>query len=243
MARTGRSKPAVEPRIRDRTDWLIIRLRSAILERSLPAADGSLPAQGDLARRYGVSRTVVREAMVHLAAQGLIVVEQGRRARVRPPDPRQWAESLGAVIAAGGWTGADLMAARRLVEGETAALAAARREAGTVAALEREIVAYRAADHRAAALAADRAFHAAIAAGTGNPVLDLLYRSLDEAIAGQQRQTHRGRTLDWVPRDHQRILAAIRVGDAAAARRAMHRHLDRVAATLDHRGEAQGRHP
>ncbi|MDA3961342.1 MAG: FCD domain-containing protein [Planctomycetota bacterium] len=214
--------------MRDRTEQVIARLRAAILDGSLPGADGVLPAQGALAERFGVSRTVVREAMVHLAAQGLIVVEQGRRARVRGDDPAERAASLGAMIALGSWALDDLLVARRLVEGECAAAAA---DAGTVA-LRPTIEAYRAATTRREALRADRAFHDAIADGSGNPVLALLYRSLADAIAEQQRETHDRSEVTWVLRDHQRIAGAIRRKDGAAARRAMHRHIDRVREAL-----------
>lgn len=216
----------------ERGAGVIAQLRRGILDGSLIDGRGRLPSQAALGQRYGASRPVIREAMAHLEAQGLIVLDQGRRARVQPPDPAAWASSLGAVIAAGAWEPGDLLAARRLVEGEVAALAAARGEPQVIAALRREIEAYRGATTRAAALAADRAFHAAIAAGAGNPVLELLHRSLLEVIAAQQQRTHRGRDLPWVPRDHQRILAAIAAGDPERARAAMGLHLDRVADVL-----------
>lgn len=66
------------------------RAREALLalidEQDLSAGD-ALPSTGELAARFGVSRTVIREALSALAALGIIEVSNGRSATVRPPDP------------------------------------------------------------------------------------------------------------------------------------------------------------
>lgn len=66
------------------------RAREAVLglidQEGLTEGD-PLPATGALAERFGVSRTVVREALAALAALGIIEVSNGRSATVRPPDP------------------------------------------------------------------------------------------------------------------------------------------------------------
>lgn len=67
------------------------RAREAVLElidRERLAAGDPLPSTGALAERFGVSRTVVREALSALAALGIIEVSNGRSATVRPLDPR-----------------------------------------------------------------------------------------------------------------------------------------------------------
>ena len=62
------------------------RLREQILAGAFDA-DRSLPPEGQLGQALGVSRTVIREAMRILAAQGLVEVSQGRTPRVKPADP------------------------------------------------------------------------------------------------------------------------------------------------------------
>ena len=65
------------------------RAREAVLglidEEDLGAGD-ALPSTGTLAERFGVSRTVIREALSALAALGIVEVSNGRSATVRPPD-------------------------------------------------------------------------------------------------------------------------------------------------------------
>lgn len=71
-------------------DSLADRAREAVLdmidEDGLGAGD-PLPSTGTLAERFGVSRTVIREALSALAALGIIEVSNGRSATVRTPDP------------------------------------------------------------------------------------------------------------------------------------------------------------
>ncbi|WP_394215705.1 FadR/GntR family transcriptional regulator [Brachybacterium vulturis] len=70
-------------------DSLADRARDAVLglidQDGLSAGD-PLPSTGALAERFGVSRTVVREALSALAALGIIAVSNGRSATVRPLD-------------------------------------------------------------------------------------------------------------------------------------------------------------
>lgn len=71
-------------------DSLADRVREAVLttiDQDGLAAGDALPSTGVLAERFGVSRTVVREALSALAALGIIEVSNGRSATVRAPDP------------------------------------------------------------------------------------------------------------------------------------------------------------
>src|ERR1700712_5979415 len=58
----------------------------------------SLPSEGDLATRYGVSRLTVREAVKMLAGRGLLDVGRGRRAVVKEPDGVGFSDFLSTVI-------------------------------------------------------------------------------------------------------------------------------------------------
>ena len=62
------------------------------------ASGGTMPPEGKLCETMGVSRTVIREAMRMLGAQGLVEVSQGRRPRVRPADPQTVVETFGTYL-------------------------------------------------------------------------------------------------------------------------------------------------
>ena len=83
-----------------------------------------LPAERDLARQLGVSRPSVREALIALEVEGWVEVRSGSGvyAQDRPAPARQTA----ADSAPPEWGPLELIRARRVVEGETAAIAALR---------------------------------------------------------------------------------------------------------------------
>ena len=77
----------------DLVDQVVTHLRARIL------AGESLPSEGDLSESFGVSRTVIREAMRSLRAQGLVVMSQGSRPRVAEVDARPTVESRALLLA------------------------------------------------------------------------------------------------------------------------------------------------
>jgi len=76
--------------------------------------DGSLPSENMLARHYGVSRTTVREALLRLAARGLVAQHPGRKSRVVPMGEAITLESLSVALHAEGPAHPER---RRLLEG------------------------------------------------------------------------------------------------------------------------------
>lgn len=199
-----------------------------------------LPADRELARQFRVSRPSVREALIALEIEGKVEVRVGSGVFVSEPRPSASAADLE------GEGPFELIRARRVVEGETAAEAA--REA-----TEEEVAEIRAALeemrllHAAARSAdpADRAFHLAVARAThSGPLLAVVEMLWDRGRGAvwKQMEKHfetpalRAATL----RDHKAILAAIASRDAAAARRAMREHLARVDREFTH-GWTKGR--
>src|SRR5262245_56895654 len=78
-------------------EQVLEQLRGRILSQDY-AAGAELPPEGTLAATLGVSRTVVREAMRILRAQGLVEVSQGRRPRVKPPDSQAAVDTFGMLL-------------------------------------------------------------------------------------------------------------------------------------------------
>lgn len=188
-----------------------------------------LPGERELARRLQVSRSSLREALSALELEGRVEIRVGSGVYVRARVPRR---SAGRPMPADPTrTPFDVMRARRLVEAETAALAARQATARQLRAIE-EAFERLAADMRGnrAHSEGDRLFHVRIAEASGNTALAEIVANLwatqreplatrMEAlfVTGARRRDNIG--------EHRRILDAIRARDPVAARRAMREHL------------------
>lgn len=196
-------------------------------------APGSrLPTEQEMMAAAGVSRTVVREAVAALRAEGLVITRQGVGAFVAPElerrpfrVDREGLRTLDEVL--------HVMELRTGVETESAGLAAERASAADLRRIASALAAFdRALSRDGEAVAEDVAFHHAIARATGNPqftrFLEFLgsliipRRSVHVIAAGDEAQR---RYLAEIQAEHRAIHAAIAAHDAEAARRAMRRHL------------------
>jgi GntR family transcriptional regulator, transcriptional repressor for pyruvate dehydrogenase complex len=193
-----------------------------------------LPTEAALVQRFGVSRTVVREALSRLKTLGLLESRQGSGAYIRQPDARQ-AQRLqlqpdGSVAAV-----LQMVEVRRALEAEAAALAAARR---TMRAVKQMRQAMQAIDKAVATggdgVAEDVAFHASIAQTAGNPYLLATLAYLNQFLLDATRVTRaneatRADLAEQVRQEHAVLLAAITAGDVAAARLAGAAHMANAA--------------
>jgi DNA-binding GntR family transcriptional regulator len=176
-------------------------LKQAILEQI--HADGALLSENDIATTVGVSRTPVREALLRLESEGLVVLYPKRGALVLPVSAQEIE---------------DVIDARRLVEVHAARRAWPRRE--TLAAVLRPLLgAMRTAQERddvVALMTADREFHAAVVHAGGNQLLTELYQRLRDrqmriGVAGMRIEPERRhRALN----DHEQLLTALLDDDA-----------------------------
>ena len=192
------------------------------------AVRARLPAERDLARQLGVSRPSVREALIALEVEGWVEVRTGSGVYVREREGR-----ASAAAELSEWGPLELIRARRVVEGETAALAATLGKRKDVAAISRAIEGMRAAAlHEQPPLEGDRDFHLAIVAACGNVVLSETVQAFWDSRRGPLFSRLGGyfETIEsWraAIAEHEAIRDAIAARDADGARRAMHRHLDR----------------
>jgi GntR family transcriptional regulator, transcriptional repressor for pyruvate dehydrogenase complex len=218
---------------RNRTDEVVERIASEIEGGRLGPGD-RLPTEQEMMAAFGVSRTVVREAVSALRAEGLVTSRQGagvfvardssfRPFRIGPDGLHSIADVL------------KVMELRLAVEVEAAVLAAERASATEIAAIGEALERIDAAISRGqGAVNEDFAFHRAIAAATGNAhfarFLEFLGHlfiprqsiRLELATPGEQRAY-----LARVQREHRRMFSAISSHDPAEARRAMRDHLSR----------------
>lgn len=195
-----------------------------------------LPPERQLAEEFGVSRSAVREALSALRMLGLVEARVGEGTFVTQPPDERFISPLALVltIEQSEAVGRELLELRAALEAESAALAAVRREAEDLAAME-EALGDMERDLQEGRLGAeaDWRFHDAVASASGNSLLLQTMRSLSdtmkEALGLYREQLLRipgmGRTL---LQDHLEILEAIRNQDAAAARERMLKHITRV---------------
>ncbi|WP_298675134.1 FadR/GntR family transcriptional regulator [uncultured Sphingomonas sp.] len=190
-----------------------------------------LPAERELAIKYGVSRPTVREAIIALEVQGLVEVRIGSGAFVRRLPGQE--DLPGFNVSA-----FELTEARLMFEGEAAALAATQITDEEVAEIERLVdeIAQENNDPRGTEKA-DRAFHLAIAKATRNGAIrDAIERLWELRAASPEAALlhEKARTANVKPvvEEHTAILNGLRARDPAAARAAMRNHLTHVIESL-----------
>ena len=225
---------------------IVRQVKQLIAEGKLKSGD-RLPPERDLAEKFMVSRTSVREALRALQSRGLIDIRAGEGAFIRHISVETLIEPLALVILPHREAVGELFEARRLLEPAIAALAARRATLEELGEMERilEAQAGEVAQGRTG-MVQDTALHSAIAKSAHNraitrivsALMDLLTESREESLhtPGRPSRSHE---------DHRRILAAIKRRDEVAAHRAMLDHLIAVEGLVmgAHRDEAvrQGR--
>jgi len=202
---------------------------AALIDNGEFPAGSRLPAERELASLLGVSRTSVREAVISLEIAGRVEVRVGSGIFVAEPGAAQIAG-----LVDDGPSPFELLAARRLIEGEIAALAAKSAKKADVAALWSTVDRMREkANDFSRRDAADREFHVRLAAATGNGSLALVVEGLWRQRRGKlwsriETYFHTKKIREATLVDHAAIIDAIGAHDADGARAAMHRHLARV---------------
>jgi len=198
------------------------------------APGARLPTEQALTRAARVSRTVVREAVAALRAEGLVITRQGVGAfvsaepqhapfRIEPERMQTLPDIL------------NVMELRLGVEIESAGIAAERASRVQLRAVGVALEAIeRAAAAGKSAVDEDLAFHRAIAHATGNPefprFLQFIGRHLipRRTVSGlPERMGGQKAYLALIQEEHRRIFEAINDRDPGAAREAMRRHLTR----------------
>ena len=192
-----------------------------------------LPAERDLAKQLGVSRPSVREALIALEVEGWVEVRTGSGVYVKDRASSNGKGQGHTPIPPTEWGPLELIRARRVVEGEVAALAAVQAKRKDTDAMRRAIDAMQIdADRNVMPLDGDRAFHTSIVQACGNVVLLETVQGFWDSRRGPLFERLGGyfETVDsWraAITEHEAIHDAIRARDPDAARTAMHSHLDK----------------
>jgi GntR family transcriptional repressor for pyruvate dehydrogenase complex len=203
-------------------------LRAAILAGRYPAGR-RLPAERELGEMFNVSRPTIREAVIALELQGLVEVRVGSGVFVLEPGAAAGARAPELSIGP-----FELMEARKIIESETAALAATLIDDEQLERLDR-IIDRMEEENRLEIQgeSADRQFHVAIAESTGNSALvsvidDLWEIRQTSPMVINLMEKARSRGVKPVVEEHRRIAAALRKHDPVAARAAMQGHITGV---------------
>jgi GntR family transcriptional regulator, transcriptional repressor for pyruvate dehydrogenase complex len=190
-----------------------------------------LPAERELAQRFGVSRTAVREAVKALREKGLVEAYSGRGTFITDGTTQAVRQSLDLMAKIGQPEGSTHLAeVRTILEPEIAALAAIRIQEPELATM-REAVAVmdKAYQDPDAYIEADLDFHLALAEGAANP---LILSLLDSIVVLLREQRLRIFRVTGGPQrgqfHHKRILDAVERHHADDARKAMRAHLEQV---------------
>ena len=215
-----------EPRLSDKVANMMLE---TILSRRLQVGD-RLPSERELGEQFGVSRTVVREAVRALVAKGLIEVRSGSGLRVAAVDAAAVTESMSLYLRGSTLDFEKVHEVRALFEVHIAGVAAER-------ATEEDVTRIREVHERMrrtstdveAAARDDLEFHRLIARATQNDLYLLLLDSIGSALIDIRRENlgsgSRPMTLD----QHEAILERIAARDPGGARAAMAAHLEGVA--------------
>jgi GntR family transcriptional repressor for pyruvate dehydrogenase complex len=224
---------------RNLTAALVEDLRARIVDGRIAPGE-RLPSESTLIAEHGVSRTVVREAIARLQAEGLVHTRRGSGsfALTPPADPAGAGRPVRTVQ-----DRLHLLAFRTGVESEAAALAATAHRPQHLAAMQSALERFeRESGSPAAALGHDFDFHRTVAEASGNPYCVDAINGLGPAMIAMPPQRldatgadadgpegagpeAAGRRTARVAAEHRAVLEAIRAGDPLAAAAAMRLHL------------------
>jgi DNA-binding FadR family transcriptional regulator len=186
-----------------------------------------LPSERDLSATWGVSRSVVREALGRLSSLGLIQSRRGSGARVEPPSTRQVELGFQRLFGRPDIDLAHLAQIRLPLETAMASLAAAGRNEEHLARLEAtQKILGNPRGPLEAHVDADLEFHAILAEATGNPLFALVLEPIQRLLIESRRRTLGRFGVAIAVEHHAAILEAVRNRDRAAAAEAMRRHLE-----------------
>jgi GntR family transcriptional repressor for pyruvate dehydrogenase complex len=193
----------------------------------------SLPSEAELSDRFGVSRTVIREALARLKYDGLLESKQGSKSTVAEHG-RERVFRLDRLEVTNLAEVGLLYEFRTILETEAAALAAKRRTQEDLVKLSHCLEALdQAMKERQDGTTANVDFHMGIIEASGNPFLRSFMRFFSgkiwDLVQADRDYASRQGLPPEVQREHVTIFEAISSGDPDAAREALLTHLKNAA--------------
>lgn len=218
---------------------MIVQWLQQEIEQNRLTAGSKLPTEKQLCAQFGVSRSVVREAISQLKSDGLVNSRQGLGVFVNERSARQTFR-LSATVLDDKESIEHIIELLVAFESAAAQHAALRRTPDDLKKIRRALIGMEyAIAHDKPGDGEDYAFHQAICDATYNPHFIALNEYLEQHVRGLIRKartntvTHHQALVTAVQEEHQAIFEAIRRGDAAAAAHAAQTHLQNAARRLD----------
>ncbi|MBZ9882447.1 FadR family transcriptional regulator [Mesorhizobium sp. CA10] len=206
---------------------------AAFLSREIESGElnpgARLPTEQELSEKFGVSRNVVREAIAQLRADGMIEARQGIGAFVLAPEQRA-AIRIDREALKDTHNMERLFELRCILEAESAALAAARRNQGHLDSIKAALDRMGGEERwEEGSIDADLLFHREIARATGNSYIHTFISFVCEQIRHSIHYARMTNPLHDLVEinvgEHVRIYEALVAGDPAAAEAAMRAHI------------------
>lgn len=222
------AKPATPARLADAVSDAIA---AALLDGRIAPGE-PLPAEGEIAREFGVSKPIAREALRHLTSAGLISTQQGKVARAKEFNGESLERIYGYAVRFSLERLREANEMRRVIETGITRLAAERREKSGLTVMERALVEMRRALKEPESFTeADILFHSGMALATGNTMIRVqiegmraVQREVSELFSRRANRTD----ADWnatIDR-HRAIYDAIAAGDPDLAQKQIEVHYE-----------------
>lgn len=209
-----------------KSDRVAVELERLILVGDLvPGA--RLPTEDEFSEMFGVSRSVIRDAIRRLVAGGLVTVRQGRGTTVTEPNDAAFGLAALALLARSGLTVGEVISARAMLETALVPRAAITGSEEDWASLDEALQRFaRAVDCGEWDVARDAhlSFHAGLLSALHEPALQVLLRPMTEVIWMSSEPPRETAQEDWEVETHPPILAALRDRDPAAVEIAIRDH-------------------
>lgn len=195
-----------------------------------------LPSEKAMSAKMGVSRSVVREAIQQLTAQGLVETRTGSGIYVRDLGTHLVTEPMKLLLRSRRFGTEEILEVREVLEVKIAGLAAERAQPADLEALQATIDAL--TDHPLTPseyAETDVAFHNRLATAAGNPLFSVLSNSINDVMIKIRLRAFSVDGIETAKRAahyHAAILERVAARDVEGARRAMTKHLGEARDTL-----------
>lgn len=206
-------------------------IATALFDGRIPPGE-ELPSEAEIARDFGVSKPIAREALRQLAAAGLITTQQGKLARAKPLNGEPLERIYGYAVRSSLERLREANEMRRVVETGIARLAARRQDPAGLAAMREALEEMeRALGDPESFTEADILFHLGLALATGNSMIRVHMegmRSVQRQVSDLfSRRANRTRA-DWQAtiERHRAIYEAIEAGDCERAEQRIMVHFE-----------------